>query len=310
MKKTFQISIAILFLILFVPLLAQSIIFAAEVDNKTISISLDQTTPTRISLISVTLENNNPERYMITLPNNYFNVREVDANGVILYEGQVKNTKLESVVVSGNTSFIEVPENPLVINFPYFDEAKKIRIFDEANTLLLDIDLARHGVGPTPMASARVTDCNKCGYCIDKKPPGDLNKCMACLYPEYVNNPEGTLTVDPIKNKPVKPRIGAYYTQVGCIDVGLSGFRDSSAAGGVTNAILSRFLFPITGVLALLSLIYGAFLVMTAHGRAQQINLGKRWIYGALIGVVFVFMVILLIRIIAGDILRIPGFDI
>ncbi|CAN5136977.1 hypothetical protein BH09PAT2_BH09PAT2_02340 [soil metagenome] len=163
----------------------------------------------------------------------------------------------------------------------------------------------------TPTPAPRYADCNKCGYCSNKtKQPGNLEACMACLYPDTpVADIQKTLFVDPTTNQPPAPRVGAYFSQLGCVDVGITGFKDPAAAGGVLNIILNRLLFPITGVLALLSLIYGAFLLITAQDNPEQIGRGKRWIYGAIVGLVFTFMSILLIRMVAGDVLKIPGFD-
>ncbi len=287
---------------------------AAELAGRSIEIVIGQVSNAAPTLNSVSLTLNNPDRYMVVLPNKYFTVKEFDKAGTVLYEGQVKKTRhvYSGPVIPPAThpEYIELPDNPLIINFPYFEEAHRIKIFDEAGALVFDIDLTKYGLGPTPTPALRFADCNKCGYCANQtKQPADLDKCMACLYPDYVTNPNGTLSVDPLTNQPVQPRIGAYYSQLGCVDVGIAGFRDASAAGGVTNTILTRLLFPITGVLSFLALVYGAFLVITAQGNVEQIQRGKKWIYGAIIGVAFTFMSILLIRIIGGDILKIPGFD-
>ncbi len=276
---------------------------AAEVTGKSLVIVLDQTYITSPAVLSVDIENNNPERYMVVFPDNFIVVKLLDSTDSVLYEGQVKRTNYELPNMD-----VEVIDNPLVINFPYFEESAKVVIFDESNVEILAIDLDQYSILPTPTGANRTVRCNACGYCVDKDPPGNLDACMACLYPdlEIIQ----TLAINPPDTKPPSPRVGAYYTQLGCIDVGIAGFQDASAGGGVVNAILTRLLFPITGVLSLLSLIYGAFLVMTAQGNADQIQSGKKWIYGAIVGVIFTFITIFLIRIIAGDILRIPGFDI
>lgn len=283
----------------------------AEVANKSINITLDQTNPAAPNVISVTLENNNPEYYKLKQIDHFFTVKELDAADAVLFEGQVKRYKLEIINTTNPPTYAEFPDNPVGMHIPLFDEARKVRIFDEAGTQLLEINLGQYGIGATPTPVPRFADCNKCGYCkTNTKQPGDLKQCMQCLYPDFVNNPEGTLLVDPLKNMPVQPKTGTYYSQLGCIDVGIGGFRDPTAAGGVLNIILTRLLFPITGVLSILALIYGAFLVMTAQDDAEQIARGKKWIYGAIVGVIFTFGAILLIRIIGGDILKIPGLSV
>ncbi len=310
MKKTILISSAILFIAFVFTGLSQQIVHAGEIAGKTVRIAIDQSGGGSPVLLSAILENNNPERYMVSLPNNFYVVKEVDAAGNVLYEGQVKRTKLDPVTLNdGSTTYVEVPEKDLVINFPYFTEARKINIYSETGALILEVDFTKYAVGSTPTPAPRFGDCNKCGYCAGKDSPGNMESCMACLYPDYVDNPGATLLVDPLTNQSIQPRIGAYYTQLGCIDVGIGGFRDESAAGGVTDVILTRFLFPITGVLSFVALVYGSFLMMTAKGNTQQIKLGRKWIYGAIIGVTFSFMSIFLIRIIAGRVLKIPGFD-
>ena len=301
-KKKFLITAILTFCFISIP----HMVLGAEIPNKTINVLLDHSNTSAPSIISVSIENQNPEQYQLVLTDHFYTVKQIDEANNILFEGQVKRYKLDTV----NGNDIEVPENPLEMYLPYFDEVKKIQIFDENALLVLEIDLGQYSIGPTPTSAPRYADCNKCGYCKNKKPPQDLNQCMKCIYPDYVGNPEGTLKVDPKTNKTVSPRTGSFYSQLGCIDVGIAGFRDPAASGGVLNVILARLLFPITGGLALIALIYGAFLVMTAQKDPGQLERGKKWIYGALIGVVFTFCVILLIRIIGGDLLKIPGLDI
>lgn len=285
-------------------------VIAAEIVGKSTSIVLDQTNVTSPQVISVSIENNNPERYKTKLLDHYIVIKLEDIAGTVLFEGQVKNYKLDTVNTTNPPTYLEIPDNPLSINIPLFEEGRKVRLFDEAGTQLLEIDLGQYGIGATPTAAPRIATCNKCGYCKgNTKQPGDLQQCMKCLYPDYVDKIDDTLKVDPIKNQPVQPLTGRYYSQIGCIDVGIAGFRDPTAAGGVLNIILSRLLFPITGVLSILSLIYGSFLLITAQDNPEQIDRGKKWIYGAIVGVVFTFGAILLIRIIGGDILKIPGLD-
>lgn len=277
-----------------------SSIKAAEVVGKTLRIVIDQTNMNTLDVLSVTIENNNPERYMLTYPDNYLLIKEIDTNSTVLYEGQVPRFKYDPPNMT-----VLIADNPLFINFPYFDEATKVQMFDDTGKQVLEIDLNKYSILPTPTALPRSIECNACGYCKGKKEPGNLEGCMKCLYPNMTL--EETLAANPPSYLPPKPKTGAYYSQLGCIDVGIAGFTDSSASGGVLNVILNRLLFPITGVLALVSIIYGAFLVMTAQGNAEQVARGRKWIMGAIVGVIFTYGSILLIRIIGGDVLKIPG---
>ncbi|CAN5196028.1 hypothetical protein BH09PAT2_BH09PAT2_05060 [soil metagenome] len=301
----------IVFLIISIVFLSNTrAIRAAELPDKAIDIILDQTDPEAPTATSVMVIVDNPERYMITLLTHFFTVKEVDTAGTVLFEGQIKRYKLDTIDTATGPQDVEIPESPLTMDIPYFIEARKVLILNESGTKVLEIDLGQYSIGPTPTSAPRFAECNKCGYCKGRtKQPGNVTQCMECLYPDFVNNPDGTLAVDPTENQPVKPRIGAYFSQLGCVDVGLAGFTDPSASGGLVSVILSRLIFPITGMLSLIALIYGSFLVITAQNDADQLSRGRKWIYGAIIGVVFTFSVVLLVRIIGGDLLKIPGLD-
>ena len=169
------------------------------------------------------------------------------------------------------------------------------------------------------LSEERLAECDECGYCQEKEKPGNWAKCAACLYPQVnqqtdpngtlkVLEPTGTLSAEE-KNefaRPIKPIPGRYYTQLGCIDTKLSTFQDPAAAGGLLNFLLTRLIFPVAGVLGFLALLYGAFLLITAQGNSMQIQIGKSYVIGAIVGLIFVFSSILLVSLIGGDILKIP----
>ena len=164
----------------------------------------------------------------------------------------------------------------------------------------------------------RCAECDRCGYCNNQavpKAPGNWEQCRACLYPDASpdfkeneslvigQNPDTTLF------EQVTPAVGKYYTQLGCIDTGVDSFSDPSAPGGVLNFMLTKVIFPTVGVLAFMALIYGAFLLITAESRPDQIARGKSYIVGAIVGLIFTLSIILIVNTLAGDILRIPGFS-
>ncbi|PJC32597.1 hypothetical protein CO051_02920 [Candidatus Roizmanbacteria bacterium CG_4_9_14_0_2_um_filter_39_13] len=177
---------------------------------------------------------------------------------------------------------------------------------------------------PTPShAVLRYAECDACGYCIDREAPESWESCKACLYPlttgapsenktlEIITNPADA-RLDPAKkalNQPVPPARGKYFTQLGCVDTSLSSFSDPGAVGGVLNFLLTKLIFPSTGVLAFGALIYGAFLLLTAQGAEMQIASGKRYVTGAIVGLIFTFSIVLVVNIIGGDVLRIPGLN-
>ena len=166
-------------------------------------------------------------------------------------------------------------------------------------------------------AQERFAECDECGYCQGKDKPGNWDKCADCLYKGIPNtllvvtptaDPEKPLTDEEKKEfaRPIKPAPGRYYTQLGCIITDLSTFQDPAAAGGLLNFLLTRLIFPVAGVLGFLALLYGAFLLITAQGNSMQIQIGKSYIIGAIVGLIFVFSSILLVSLVGGDILKIP----
>lgn len=175
---------------------------------------------------------------------------------------------------------------------------------------------------PTPSYAARYAECDACGYCNGKEAPESWESCRACLYPSVSGVPSDNNTLeiitdpndprlDPAKkalNKPIPPAKGKYYTQLGCVDTSLSSFSDPGAVGGVLNFILTKLIFPATGVLAFGTLIYGSFILITAQGAQMQIARGRRYVIGSIVGLIFTFSVALIINIIGNDVLRIPGF--
>ena len=63
-------------------------------------------------------------------------------------------------------------------------------------------------------------------------------------------------------------------------------------------------IYPVTGLLGTISIIYGSFLFMTSQANPEQIQHGKRYIYGAIIGMIFNFSLLFLIR----TIIQLLGF--
>lgn len=164
---------------------------------------------------------------------------------------------------------------------------------------------------PTPSYA----ECDVCGYCQGQEAPANWNACAQCHYPGIVTDPNEpatlnkTLAIDPITQRAKQPAGGRYYTQLGCLDTGLTSFRgDSGAVGATINFILSRLLFPIAGTLAFGTIIFGAFLLLTAQGEQEKILRGKKLITSSIVGVIFTFSSIFIINFIAGDVLKIPGF--
>ena len=177
----------------------------------------------------------------------------------------------------------------------------------------------------------RYTSCDQCGLCITPSDivvknsplgelgdiPGHWERCRNCLYPDVttaVASDRATLlipdTLDPDGlpiNIPPTVHPGHYYTAVGCLSTDLASFSEEGAAAGVVTPILN-ILFSLTGGIAFLYLMYGAFLILTSRGDVEQLSQGKRTVMGSIIGLVFVLTSVFLINLIANGVLKIPGF--
>lgn len=64
----------------------------------------------------------------------------------------------------------------------------------------------------------------------------------------------------------------------------------------------------LVGVVGLLSMMYGGYMILSSRGDAYRIKEGKRYIYYALAGIVLAFSGLAVYQIIGGDVLKIPGF--
>ena len=65
----------------------------------------------------------------------------------------------------------------------------------------------------------------------------------------------------------------------------------------------------IIGVVALLSIVYGGFLILTSQGDAYAIRRGKSYITYSIVGVVLAISGYALYQILAIDVIKIPGFS-
>jgi hypothetical protein len=171
----------------------------------------------------------------------------------------------------------------------------------------------------------RFARCDQCGWCdktqtqpqsaaglgseLAMKEPGDVQKCEACLYPDFIHvytNNE-TLKIDPTTNLQPAPVPGRYYTMLGCIDGGVGGFTSKGAVGGVVQTLLN-VVFGLVGTLAFLSIIYGSYIILTSRADPSRLNYGRRVLIGAVIGALFALGSVFIVNFVAGKILKIPGF--
>jgi hypothetical protein len=116
-----------------------------------------------------------------------------------------------------------------------------------------------------------------------------------------------SLVIDPTTNLAPSPAPGKQYTFLGCLGGGNGGFTSEGAAGGVVQSLLN-IVFSVSGGIAFLYLIYGAFIITTSQSSPEKLNYGKRVAYGAIAGLIFVLGSVFIVKFIASGVLKIPGF--
>ena len=90
----------------------------------------------------------------------------------------------------------------------------------------------------------------------------------------------------------------AIDTALGCLKVNTSGF---------TTQLLT-FLAGIAGGVALVIMLGATIQIMTGGDNAEQVKKGKELFTGAVTGILFIVFSVTLLKIIAGDIIQLPGF--
>jgi len=171
-------------------------------------------------------------------------------------------------------------------------------------------------------ALSRYAECDSCGYCKNQSTiPDNWARCAECIYPHIVERPIDnsralrnlTLKIDTNEqssnfNRPPKPLGGRFYTQLGCIGLGsgIDSFSAEGSGGVIASFILQNLIFPIVGTLAFVTIIFGAFTLLTAQGDIYKIQQGKRLIASSLVGVTFTLSIVLILNTIGSDILRLP----
>lgn len=90
-------------------------------------------------------------------------------------------------------------------------------------------------------------------------------------------------------------------TALGCLPYEASG-------GGFTTSLLT-LLAGVTGAIALAIMLMATIQIMTAGGNAEQLQKGKELLTGAITGLLFIVFSVTLLRLIAGDIIQLEGFQ-
>lgn len=135
--------------------------------------------------------------------------------------------------------------------------------------------------------------CESCGYCEELTPPANWDKCATCLYPGVVGRTPSSILGLGVS---ITPALDKAYTVFGCVGTTQGGFVD----------FLVSFLSSLSVGIAFLGIIYGGIKVMLARGNPEELNEGRRYIYGAIVGLLVVFFAVFLVRIVGKDILKLP----
>jgi len=162
-------------------------------------------------------------------------------------------------------------------------------------------------LGPFSVFAQNEATCDLCGYCPPLNPPGDWKNCCLCLYPgANCDNPAENTTLVTTNNIPPTPAPGHWWGLGQCISYS-HGFRSEGAASSLTQVIIN-LIGRVAGGMALLYLIYGAFLFLTSQSEPEKINYAKKVVAGALIGLIIAFGAVFIVGFIASGILKIPFF--
>ena len=89
-----------------------------------------------------------------------------------------------------------------------------------------------------------------------------------------------------------------FETDFGCVPADPTGFTSRIYAIGL----------GLIGGAALLSVMYGGYLVMSSRGNRDQLIKGRSYIFSAIAGMVLAIVGFALYQVIARDVVRIPGF--
>jgi len=87
-------------------------------------------------------------------------------------------------------------------------------------------------------------------------------------------------------------------TALGCMSVDTQGF---------TGQLLG-FLAGTAGAISLVVMLAATIQIMTGGDNAEQVKKGKELFTGAITGLLFIVFSVTLLKIIAGDIIQLPGF--
>jgi len=92
---------------------------------------------------------------------------------------------------------------------------------------------------------------------------------------------------------------GAVWTGIGCVYANLGGFIENNLLGwGIGLA----------GIIALLCIIYSAFILQTSKGNPEKIKKAQELLTSCVMGLLLIIFSVFILKLIGVDILKIPGF--
>lgn len=145
--------------------------------------------------------------------------------------------------------------------------------------------------------------CRGCPICKNQQSPGraipNLKPLCDQLPSSSQTNPTNYRTpCDECVNNTDKTKQGM-WTAIGCIPTDVNGF-------------LERYIFKygpgMAGGIAFLYFLYGCFLILTSSGDPEKVTQGKEIIVAAISGLLLIIFSVFLLKIVAQDIIGIPGF--
>lgn len=108
-----------------------------------------------------------------------------------------------------------------------------------------------------------------------------------------------TFAIDPTSgctgSSDTNPQIN---TGLGCIPTSTAGF----------SSALLTFLAGLAGGISLVIMLIATIQIMTGGDNAEQVKKGKELFTGAITGLLFIIFSVTILRIVAGDIIKLPGF--
>src|SRR3972149_4236298 len=130
---------------------------AQPVSDFRLNTEVDQANNYTLTLNSIGLEAGPYVSYGIDFSNNYYVIKILDKNNAELFSGKTLKSYQDS---QQNSQTVII--NPVNLYLPYFNEATKVQLFDENNSLKLEIVLADHQLEGVKY---RYAACDLCGYC-------------------------------------------------------------------------------------------------------------------------------------------------